>query len=131
MKTHSSDAYTEYGSRELLEAALSALNQIPNRRINHQTYVWTYKLAAAIENHLAAAYPVAKTLHEMMQQEKVIGHLWNIEDVQEERPDLTDDQAWQVLLIVDARKDATLGITWDTLSCATDDLFPLKDGAKS
>ncbi len=67
----------------------------------------------------------AKTLHEMMQEERVIGLLWNIDDVRSLRPDLTDDQAWSVLQCVDRRKDATLGITWDTLSWAADDLFPL------
>jgi len=55
MKTRSSDAYTEYGAVELLEAALSALNQIPNRRFRHGTYASTYELAAAIEEHLKAA----------------------------------------------------------------------------
>jgi hypothetical protein len=37
---------------ELLSAALSALNQIPNTSLNHQTYRKTYDLAAAIERHL-------------------------------------------------------------------------------
>ena len=73
----------------------------------------------------------AKTLHEMMQEARVIGLLWNIEDVQSLRPDLTDDQAWSVLQRVDDQKDATLGITWDNLSWAADYLFPLEDGAAS
>jgi hypothetical protein len=66
----------------------------------------------------------------MMEEERVIGLLWNIQDVQSLRPDLTNDQAWEVLQIVDDQKDATIGITYDTLSWAADDLFPLKDGAK-
>src|ERR1700734_2307200 len=69
----------------------------------------------------------AKTLHEIMQDERVIGLLWNIDDVRSLRPDLTDDQAWSVLQHVDDRKDATLGITWDTLSWAADDLFPYEE----
>jgi hypothetical protein len=69
----------------------------------------------------------AKTLHEIMQEERVIGLLWNIDDVRSLRPDLTDDQAWSVLQHVDDRKDATLGITWDTLSWAADDLFPYEE----
>ena len=54
MKTRSSDAYTEYRAVELLEAALSALNQIPDRRFHHESYASTYELAAAIEQHLKA-----------------------------------------------------------------------------
>lgn len=54
MKTRSSDAYTEYSTIKLLGAALSALNQIPNRHLRHGTYASTYELAAAIEQHLAA-----------------------------------------------------------------------------
>jgi hypothetical protein len=67
----------------------------------------------------------AKTLREMMQQQQVIGLLWNIDDVRSLRPDLDDDQAWSVLQRVDDQKDATLGITWDTLEWAAQDLFPL------
>ena len=77
------------------------------------------------------ALRAAKTLREMMQEERVIGFLWSIDDVRSLRPDLSDDQAWSVLQRVDDRKDATLGITWDTLSWAADDLFPPKDGVPS
>lgn len=52
MKTTSSDAYTEYEAIQLLQSALHALNEIPNRHINDGIYGTTYKLAAAIENHL-------------------------------------------------------------------------------
>jgi hypothetical protein len=45
----------EYGAVELLQAALSALNQIPNRRLHHETCTSTYELVAAIEQHLKAA----------------------------------------------------------------------------
>ena len=65
-----------------------------------------------------------KTLHEMMQQERVIGFLWNTDHVRSLRPDLTDDQAWSVLQHIDTRKAANFGITWDTLSWAAYDLFP-------
>lgn len=70
----------------------------------------------------------AKTLHEMMHEARVIGLLWNIDDVQSLRPDLTDDQAWSVLQRVDDQMDAAIGITWDTLDGAADELFPLEDG---
>ena len=76
--------------RDLLEAALSALNQIRNHRISNPAYASTYKLAAAIEKHLATPLPAQKTLDQLMQEQNLIGHLWSIEDVQAERPDLND-----------------------------------------
>jgi len=48
MKTRSSDAYTEYEARELLDAALFALNMIPNTRIKDGKYGTSYKLAARL-----------------------------------------------------------------------------------
>ena len=38
---------------------------------------------------------------------------WSIEDVQYQRPDLDDDQAREVLRLVDRRHDANIGINWD------------------
>jgi hypothetical protein len=52
-----------------------------------------------------------------------IAHIWSVEDVQSVRPDLTDDQAWEVLQNVDHHKDAELGITWLTLEMAAEHLF--------
>jgi len=52
-----------------------------------------------------------------------IALIWSIKDVQEGRPDLTDEQAWEVLQQVKNDHDATLGVTWDTLEWAARDLF--------
>jgi hypothetical protein len=54
-------------------------------------------------------------IHELLAERKLIAALWGIEDVQEVRPDLNDEQAWQVLQYVDRNKDAELGISWLTL----------------
>ena len=48
---------------------------------------------------------------------------WCVEDVQEVRPDLNDEQAYEVLKFVKDKHDATLGITWDTLDYAADYLY--------
>ena len=37
---------------------------------------------------------------------------WSIDDVQGERPDLTDEQAREVLDMIDRRHDANNGINW-------------------
>jgi hypothetical protein len=61
--------------------------------------------------------------HELLAKRKKIAVIWSIEDVQHVRPDLTDDQAWQVLLEVDRRHDAEHGINWQTLEYVAEDLF--------
>ena len=54
---------------------------------------------------------------------KQIALIWSIEDVQEVRPDLTDEQAWEALQQVKSDHDATCGVTWETLEWAARDLF--------
>ena len=55
---------------------------------------------------------------------------WHIEDVKEIRPDLTDDQAREVLQQAEDRHDAGIGITWDVLEIHADDLFPKESEAQ-
>ena len=62
-------------------------------------------------------------LHELLANRRQIAAIWCIEDVQEVRPDLSDDQAWEVLRKVERRHDATIGLTWDTLEMTAKDLF--------
>lgn len=49
---------------------------------------------------------------------------WCIEDVQEERPDLSDEQASEVLQEVLDRHDANIGINWDFINHIAQHLFP-------
>gem|GEM_PF-2920382 len=53
-----------------------------------------------------------------------IALIWSIEDVQQERPHLTDEQAMDVLDEVKRRHDATIGVNWDTLAIHADYLYP-------
>ena len=59
----------------------------------------------------------------LLADRKQIACIWSIEDVQEVRTDLTDEQAWEVLQQVKSDHDATIGITWETLEWAAKDLF--------
>ena len=59
----------------------------------------------------------------ILAKRRQIAAIWGIEDVQSIRPDLSDEQAWQVLQMVDRHKDAELGITWLALEMAAEDLF--------
>jgi hypothetical protein len=62
-------------------------------------------------------------IHALLADRKQIALVWSIEDVQEVRPDLTDKQAWEVLQQVKSGHDATLGVNWETLEWAAQDLF--------
>jgi hypothetical protein len=48
---------------------------------------------------------------------------WSIEDVQGERPHLSDEQAREVLAMIDRSHDANIGINWDFIQDIADMLF--------
>lgn len=47
---------------------------------------------------------------------------WHIDDVKEVAPDLTDDQAREVLRRAKHNHNATIGISWDVLDTIADDV---------
>lgn len=53
-----------------------------------------------------------------------ISVIWGLEDVQEVRPDLTDEQASEVLRRTKKYHNAEVGINWDVLRAHANDLFP-------
>jgi hypothetical protein len=63
-------------------------------------------------------------LLKLLEAEGCVAITWAIEDVQEERPDLNDEQAMQVLKRCVDQHDATIGINWETIEYHADDLFP-------
>jgi hypothetical protein len=62
-------------------------------------------------------------IHALLEERRQIAAIWGIEDVQEIRPDLTDEQAWEVLQYAGGSHDATIGIDWDVLACHAETLF--------
>jgi hypothetical protein len=62
-------------------------------------------------------------IHALLAERRQIAAVWGTEDVQEVRPDLTDDQAWEVLQVVECRRDAEIGINWLTLELVAEELF--------
>ena len=60
-----------------------------------------------------------------------IAIVWEIDDIRNIRPDLTDDECMEVLGYIDRKHDATLGITYDTLEWHCDYLFPVKEEASN
>lgn len=69
-------------------------------------------------------------VHALLAERRQIAVIWSIEDVQQERPDLNDDQAWEVLQRVEHCHDCNYGITWDHLRMAAHDLFPEGEATK-
>lgn len=66
-------------------------------------------------------------IHELLSGRRQIAHIWSIEDVQEVRPDLDDDNAWKVLQTCKRYLDSNYGITWDVIEITADELFPLDE----
>jgi len=60
---------------------------------------------------------------EPMKKKRQITITWAVEDVLEIRPDLTEDQAMEVLENVEQNHDAEVGICWDTLAFWADSMF--------
>jgi hypothetical protein len=84
------------------------------------------------EPHLRSAIALANEqqtehheidIHAILAERRKIALVWCIEDVQAVRPDLTDEQAWEVLQAVKRQHDATIGVSWLTLECVAEDLF--------
>lgn len=65
-------------------------------------------------------------IHALLAENRQIAHIWSIDDVLGQRPDLDGDQAWAVLQAAAKRLDSNYGITWDTLKILADELYPEK-----
>jgi hypothetical protein len=81
--------------------------------------------AAVAEAESAGMTPAPSEIevHALLADRKQIAAIWSIADVQTVRPDLTADQAWEVLRTTEKYHDCEYGITWDTLRIHADDLF--------
>jgi hypothetical protein len=63
-------------------------------------------------------------IHALLAENRQIAHVWGIDDVQEIRPDLDDDAAWDVLQGVRGEIDSDHGITRATIARAARELYP-------
>ena len=64
-----------------------------------------------------------KTQQEIVEDPDVMSVHWSIQDVQAERPDLSDDQARDVLAYVIDNHDANNGVNWEAINYAAYVLF--------
>ena len=63
-------------------------------------------------------------IHQLLRKTFQIAHIWSVEDVIGVRPDLTNEQAWEVLEQVGDNVDSEFGISWTTLENFADEMFP-------
>ena len=61
-------------------------------------------------------FDVTLFAHQLLAARQQIAAIWSIEDVQGLRPDLTAEQAWDVLHEVGRKHNAEYGISWTTLT---------------
>ena len=63
-------------------------------------------------------------LRQLLQAQGCIAVIWSIDDVKQERPDLTDEQCMEVLQQCERQHDASIGINWEVICIHADNLFP-------
>ena len=63
-------------------------------------------------------------IHKTLADRHEIAITWSTEDVRHVRPNLDEEQAWEVLQQVKDIHDAQWGVSWATLEIVADDLFP-------
>jgi hypothetical protein len=112
-----------------LLATLKAMRE----EIEQMSGWWTERLAtlaqiadADIAKATAAGMiptPGEIDVHALLADRRQIAHIWSIEDVQSERPDLDVDQSWQVLQKIERELDSRFGITWEVLNATARELF--------
>jgi|SRR5579872_1296878 len=63
-------------------------------------------------------------VHDLLEMRRQVAVIWSVEDVQEVRPDLDDEQSWAVLQRCRKVHDCTIGLTWELIEAVADDMFP-------
>lgn len=66
-------------------------------------------------------------IHALLESRRQVAVIWSVEDVQEIRPDLNDDKAWEVLLRCRKVHDCEVGFSWELIEFVADDLYPELD----
>jgi hypothetical protein len=99
---------------------------------NASTYNGQLRVSAGIDlEELFGSIPekdeIDVDVHALLAENRQIAHIWGIDDVQQQRPDLDADQAWAVLQKVAARLDNALGITIAIIETAAE-LYPQPEG---
>jgi hypothetical protein len=68
-------------------------------------------------------HEIDQDIGELLHANRMVGIIWSVEDVKARRPDLSDEQCWQVLSTMQDHHDCEQGITWDTINTTAEELF--------
>ena len=68
-----------------------------------------------------------RAISEQLAAEGYVAILWHVDDVKQERPDLSDDQAMAVLRKAEHDHNADIGLNWDVLRGHADELYAPPD----
>ena len=130
------NAYTEQeqANARLIVAApklLAALGECANLLADYDDHpgeegiAYREAIAVIAEAAIAGISPrqTDTDIDALLAERRQVAVIWNIEDVREIRPDLSDDQCWEVLEFARQKHDCELGLSWTTLECAADTLF--------
>lgn len=71
-----------------------------------------------------SAAPDAIDIHHLLQKRRQVAVIWSIEDVQSLRPDLNDDESWNVLQQCRKWHDCEAGFTWGWIEGFAEQLYP-------
>ena len=67
--------------------------------------------------------PAEVDVHALLAGRRQIAAVWSVEDVQEVRPDLDADRAWEVLEVAKDSHQADIGINWSVLESHAEMLY--------
>ena len=141
------DDYEVHGVREFKRGAKGYCQQVPDE----QAHFWSlyghipgqgldcigdFKSRTAAEEAYAritgrpyrdGTPPASENVidvHQLLEDRRQVAVIWSTDDVQDIRPDLSEDQAWQVLRECRRVHDCEVGFTWLLIEIVANDLFP-------
>jgi hypothetical protein len=85
--------------------------------------VWGVRAVLEAAYALGRRSVVGSDLRELLSERQQIAIVWGTSDVLDIRPDLTAEQAWEVLKMVEHHHDASCGISWCSLDFWAEELF--------
>lgn len=100
--------------------ALSILQRIRDELADEESFHVSSRVIKWLDEQIAQH---DLDIHEWLAERWQIAAIWSIEEVQAIRPDLDQDQAWDVLQATSRYHDANIGINWDVLGCHAEMLF--------
>jgi hypothetical protein len=83
--------------------------------------------AAATKAALVPLRGDLANLEAILSKKGMVAFVWSVADVKDVRPDLTDEQAYDVLTYAWQQHDPLIGISWDTIKLMAEELFPKSD----